>query len=295
MAIIQRLPVAFKGAGLNAPKLTKIDRIESNGSLLLIDPTHPSQQWVAGVPTANADTIPNLLASKFTELTGVTTGLAAGMYTGSGTVNIKKERTSKGGLHTYVKPSLVTNNDYAYVSTPASILTYMNAHKDRAYYFSLWQRTTMATSYPDGAFNPTFLSFANSTAAGNYLMSFNTYRPWSSTVLGSNFVNPAAEDNHLFAAGAPASSFSIDLVSNKAMPWMVGWIGPWNGSGTANSSLKLPSQILYRVYIEDLTISGRSYADVFAIDQALYTKEVLTSGGRYYGDTFTNPASAVFA
>lgn len=294
MAIIQKLDVSFIGEGLNAPKLTKIDRIESAGSLLLIDPTHPYQQWAGGVPVVNTVAIPNILASKFTELTGNSSGVDSGLYTGSGTVNIKNERTTKGGLHTYLKPSLVTNTDFAYVSTPTAVLTYINAHKDHAYYFSLWQRTSMATSYPDGPYNPTFLSFANNTSAGNYLMAFNTYRPWGSNLLGSNFVNPSAEGYHLFAAGAPANSFNTDLTAVRALPWMVGWVGPWNGSGSANSSSKLPSQILYRSYIEDLTVSGRTYAEVFAIDQALYTKEVLTTGGRYYGDTFTNPTTATF-
>lgn len=46
-----------------------------------------------------------------------------------------------------------------------------------------------------------------------------------------------------------------------------------------------------RAYVEDLTVSGRTYAEVDAIDHALYTKEVLTPGSRYYGDTFTDPAT----
>jgi hypothetical protein len=40
-----------------------------------------------------------------------------------------------------------------------------------------------------------------------------------------------------------------------------------------------------------LTVSGRTYAEVDAIDHALYTREVLTPGGRYYGDTYTDPAT----
>lgn len=32
-------------------------------------------------------------------------------------------------------------------------------------------------------------------------------------------------------------------------------------------------------------------AEVDAIDHALYTSHVLTAGGRYFGDTFTDPAT----
>ena len=52
-----------------------------------------------------------------------------------------------------------------------------------------------------------------------------------------------------------------------------------------------PSRAVYRMYIEDLTVSGRTYAQVDAIDYAQFTKDVLTVGGRYYGDTYTDPTT----
>lgn len=64
---------------------------------------------------------------------------------------------------------------------------------------------------------------------------------------------------------------------------------PFNAIGGIRE--RLSSSIFYRAYIEDLTVSGRTYAEVDAIDYALYTKEVLTPGGRYYGDTYTDPAT----
>jgi len=54
---------------------------------------------------------------------------------------------------------------------------------------------------------------------------------------------------------------------------------------------KAGSKIVYRVYVEDLTVSGRTYAQLDALDFAAYTREVLTTGGRYYGDTFTDPTT----
>ncbi|MCB4842518.1 hypothetical protein LHV18_18025, partial [Providencia rettgeri] len=52
----------------------------------------------------------------------------------------------------------------------------------------------------------------------------------------------------------------------------------------------LPAWIFYRAYIEDLTVSGRTWDEVNAIDKAMYEKEVISVGGRYFGDTFTAPA-----
>lgn len=51
-----------------------------------------------------------------------------------------------------------------------------------------------------------------------------------------------------------------------------------------------PSHIFYRFYIEDLTVSGRSYATVDALDLALFTA-AFAAGGRYYNDTFTSPST----
>jgi hypothetical protein len=75
----------------------------------------------------------------------------------------------------------------------------------------------------------------------------------------------------------------------NSYPLSVGNGGSINASGTAKESA--PSVVFYRTYLEDLTVSGRTYAEVDALDVALYTKHVLTTGGRYYGDTYTDPAT----
>jgi hypothetical protein len=43
---------------------------------------------------------------------------------------------------------------------------------------------------------------------------------------------------------------------------------------------------LYRLYIENLTVSGRTWAEVDAIDYALY-QAAFGAGGRFADDTFT--------
>ncbi|MER2974725.1 hypothetical protein ABS815_15285, partial [Klebsiella pneumoniae] len=50
-----------------------------------------------------------------------------------------------------------------------------------------------------------------------------------------------------------------------------------------------PSFIFYRFYMEDLTVSGRSYATVDALDQALFDEAFNSSTGRYRNDHFSAP------
>lgn len=61
------------------------------------------------------------------------------------------------------------------------------------------------------------------------------------------------------------------------------------GRAALVASAGAPSFALYRLYIEDMTVSGRDYAEVEAIDLAAYTRE-FAAGGKFYGDTFTTPA-----
>jgi hypothetical protein len=70
--------------------------------------------------------------------------------------------------------------------------------------------------------------------------------------------------------------------------------GVFNPPGSASAGTnkdKTDSHIIYRFYLEDLTVSGLSYATVDALSRAEDTKHVLTAGGRYYGDTFTDPTT----
>jgi len=65
-------------------------------------------------------------------------------------------------------------------------------------------------------------------------------------------------------------------------------LAPFAGDTVASGQV---SGVIYRAYMEDLQVSGRSYAAVDAIDFEQFTKHVLTAGGRYYGDTYTDPAT----
>lgn len=63
-----------------------------------------------------------------------------------------------------------------------------------------------------------------------------------------------------------------------------------NAMGTGNAHHRMPSMILYRFVLEDLTVTGRSFATADAIDAAQFAAAFGT-GGRYNGDTYTDPAT----
>lgn len=69
----------------------------------------------------------------------------------------------------------------------------------------------------------------------------------------------------------------------------VSWRGPRSGTDIAGGQ----SFIFYSAYVEDCTVSGRSYADVKAWREAQVAED-FASGGRYYGETWTDPASVVW-
>lgn len=288
MAIIKVLDVAFTGDGVNAPKLTKIDKIECDGSLFLIDPTHPYAHLKSDSLTTG-DSLKNLLSNKLLDIAGGGLNVDATVST-VGSSKLKMERTSKGGIHGMLDQPNITSENYK-ILFPPKALDYINTHKEHQYYFSLWQRTTRKTTYTDGNFHPTYMTLANSTSAGNFILAINTNGMVVNNNLGINCISPKEEINHLFSVGVGSGA---KYTISEGVLWGVGKFGAWNGSGNTNSQDKLPSQIFYRSYMEDLTVSGRTYEEVMYIDNQLYTKEVLTVGGRYYGDTFTDPYTIAY-
>ncbi|WP_171495393.1 hypothetical protein, partial [Acinetobacter soli] len=66
-----------------------------------------------------------------------------------------------------------------------------------------------------------------------------------------------------------------------------GRLSPYNQAQILND---VPSLIIYRIYIEDLNASGRTFAEVKAIDDAEFEK-AFAVGGRFYGDTWSDPAT----
>ena len=305
---------------LSAPKLLQVDPIESAGSLLLIDPTHPMGPWATGVP-AHDTTVRNLVRTLGAQATGLTEGqmdltVRAGANITSGKTVM--ERTSKGGYHNISSRSGAVAQGDVVLDMSAELISYFLHNPTHDIYGSLWVYTTRR------AVNQTHVMLGvvgqqqtNSMALvlGPHANEATEWiaRPGFGAELGSHVVPTGSGVGPKYIShGSPGwgSSNGIPDLGKAAPsgPVAVGGIAfgatPASlGIGLSGNRLSLhlsplgpnanvaSSMILYRAYLEDLTVSGRTYAEVDAIDYALYTQQVLTAGGRYYGDTFTNPST----
>jgi hypothetical protein len=285
---------------LTAPKIAEYDFMESAGSLWLAEPMHPYQQWAAGVP-ADLGTVPNIVGPKAQALLGTSVSTdfevrAAGMAGAQG----KVERTTKGGLHVIYSNTNATNiaaggTCYFYIRPPANVRSYLLAnYGTHKYFMSMWMNTTRLA--PSGK---------QPTVHGQIGSSTSTSSAYKLFIGASGAAMTASNDGARTASSTTSSGLLGPKINNVArsgytggalpggvetFAFQVGNSGVMNSYSTAKEGVA--SQVLYRTYVEDLTVSGRTYAEADALDFAEYTKQVLTPGGRYYGDTIpTDPAT----
>lgn len=279
-----------------APKIITRDKIESLGSLMLFDGNHQFGQFT-GLPALNS-TIPNALSNITSALLGVTedqTSMIVHALSADATGVFKKERTSKGGIHGIVTQAGGQSSVQAYfIRAGDAVRNYMRDNTSHTFYVSMWQRVTRkALDGPSPQAPFFFTNGVSSTANFRFHMegSLPAPRAGVSTSRGLKAV-PAENDTAIvsgtnrFTSLAVQGDIGTGPVSNDPCAFGVGTIAAWNG---ANYN-KAASRIIYRAYIEDLTVSGRSYAEVEAIDYALY-QEAFAAGGKFYNDTYTAPST----
>lgn len=287
MGLIERLQgerFAPQFAGL-MDVASDIDPIASAGSLMLVDPAHPVTPWAPGVP-ASGDFVPNLFAAQVEALIGPPSAGSHGgalSYAGLTGAGGLIERTTKGGLHAAISQTNDVIGNHCSITVPNSGLwTYIRNSGHRIYY-SLWARRTRAAT----AVGSTVIG---NLAAGTRFIGGFTPEATLSADTGalarpaSNAVGPT------FRNVGAISTLAGDTEPAHAGNRSAFTVGNFASANRADGRRGLGgSAVFYRLYIEDLTVSGRSYARVDALDYALYQREVLTAGGRYSGDSFTPP------
>lgn len=274
---------------LTAPKIVTIDRMEAPGSLILVDPAHPAGPWASGL-YADAAVVPNLFAANAVAVAGAGADvLKMGRGADWGTSKGMLERSGKGGLHAVPSPTLATSaGGKLYITAADALEAYLLANPTHQYFFSSWSRTTKAAAAAGASNNIIYSSAANATPGANYLAyaHFNGTTGAAGTARqGTNVTGPRISNTAPAAwtgtRAADAASMFTTIFSAVNTSWAF----------SDTKVRELGASVHYRFYLEDLTVSGRSYAEADAIDFAEYTKHVLTAGGRYYGDTYTNPTT----
>lgn len=198
------------------------------------------------------------------------------------------ERTTKRGLHVITSQTAMdATGRYAAITLPTSIRDYMYTNTpSRSFYTSMWGRLTRLSTQSTDALG----NFASTTApATNYASLLYKGAQWFPQS-GTGFVGqrsvPASEALGNFYAAGAENAWSVGTKPGTAAGTEnVFW---WGARGVYESFQrnKANSGVWYRIYIEDLTASGRSFATVDALDKALYD-EAFGTGGRFNGDSFT--------
>lgn len=298
------------------------DPILTNGSLQLYEPANPAYPWASGVPI-DGYVMPNLAWQyAVTAGLGTTEAQTEGKFrvpTNNTSSLFKSERTAKGGIHGISTQSAwvaTSGNQPTFgmvAEFPDSIIAYLAANPAHSYFFSVWGIETRghAVANPGNMDNFAHISrFTGSATVGAFAMFDN-----HSAYTGNQLMTLAGSRGQPSAADVPVGQFIMnmggvptDTGSNFTNTNYV--IQDTNATGTmasptrqaaqwgqtswaANTALhnNAKSWVWYRTYMEDLTVSGRSYATVDGIDNTAYTAQVLTAGGRYYGDTYTAPST----
>lgn len=262
-----------ESASTNFPTVTPsavVDTMLSAGSLMLVEPAHPNDPWAAGVP-AHGSAVKNLAGVTYPITVTNTLDAASGQM----------ERTGKGGLHAIIS-QVGGATGKRYTLDSQELRDYVDSHKDNDYYLSLW-------------FAPTRLNIEGTPTPGRRMFGF----------LGSS-VNDTAmirEASGHKVSAAPSANRTIVKETASPAPLETGQLvyGAWSVIASAlgvskdfivmghiaNSSSNVAgSWVLYRAYMEDLTVSQRTPATVAALDQQMYD-QAFGAGGRYVNDTHT--------
>lgn len=276
------IPTKFTDASL---PVYKTDPLLVDGSLLLVDPTHPADPWAAGLPVDN-QLISNLASEQASSLLvgEVNPTFINGGFTDS-TMG-KLERTAKGGIHGIIsqaKEASLISTIKGGIQFPEALWQYVKNNPTHQYYFSTWEKVTrqpVTNKFPVQAI------IGGGSTTNNYLFVFqNSTRPLSSQAdkfLGGkgNIAETQSKVRNIAVNGVTGDMNVVTTPRGDSMGW-----GRFRGAATGYFSW-----VFYRVYMEDLTVSGRTYAEVDAADTALFTEQ-FAAGGRYNGDTFTDPAT----
>lgn len=289
--------IVLTGVNFSDPNLPVLrdDSLLSSGSLFLFDPSH-SLGGFSGVPE-NAASVPNVAWQEAAGVLGAgsQSSLAASVLSDTEAGVFQVERSSRGGVHGMsTQGTGQTAARFWQLLLPSAVRDHIyNNRASHTFYFSVWRRVTRPAAAGLASAQSPFHYAAAASQTSNYLFHFQNGVGSPSGALFRDHT-PTANDNAVAAGTNRFSCIAVDGVtgtgpaSGEPVRLGVGAFGSW---ASLNYN-KAPSAILYRAYVEDLTVSGRTPAEVAAKDRALW-QAAFAEGGRYHGDTYSNPATAL--
>lgn len=310
----------IKAAGTSFPTsrpiIKKYDPLETEGSLVLFDVANPAQDFTLAAENSGETEVVNLMAERASDVTGSASYLCnitqdrKSEQTGGSDIasSLDIEITPKGGIHVMYPHSLSLTSleDYfVLLSTNSSaIQNYIDSVSGAAsgnnnIYISTWQRCTRG-AVNGGAYTRPWISYGDTN---DYLFQWKHTSYPDPAGITDYYLSPA---NWSFKTspnvGTPLyADFAVDSPwtvgdgdgENQPVYWAITGHGPFvtgEGGWVTGSRNTAESRVIYRIYVEDLTVSGRTYAEVSALDRALFT-EAFSVGGVFYGDTWSDPVT----
>lgn len=265
----------------------KGDQRLNEGSLILLE---PARDGIAGIPAS----LNNYAYDSALELVGQSIdkiSLQNNLASAGGIA----ERTTKGGLHGIVPQNLTSANPRISLSAllPAALEAYFFNHLDHSYYLSLMGVVTRNVSASFSA-NDIVLSgiYSGTQGSVNTQQTPLVYQNKSTLNVTGGSTTATGLLGRSFSTAQPA--FCVDAAMSSLVLT----------AKTSNDSIKtdlfcigqpssgylggIPSWVFYSLYIEDLTVSGNTYAQANALSQAVYASR-FADGGIYANDSWSTP------
>lgn len=300
--LMTKIPAACTDTSL---PILYADPIIGAGAMALIDLGH-SQGAYSGVPV-DTSAIPNvawetandnLLSGASTEA-ALAAVISANYASGSASFPLI-ERTPKLGLHVIKSQTNDITSAIYTLTLPAALLSYIQANTDHAYYLSIWDTVTRAGIVGNYA---GLVCIGATTSSGIIVVQYGASTSASILIPNSTTAIAKTMSRLYTATGSGLLQAGCTGITGTVSSWK-NYLYLFGGSGGPFTALHLgASQILYRLYLEDLTVSAAAggYAGGDAITVAeRYTevaaKDVImqaaafSSGGKFYGDTYTAPS-----
>jgi hypothetical protein len=281
------------------PKVRK-DRILTDGSLMLLDAVHSQGRSVGGVQTnssfgvgvpTNGSALQNIAWEEAIAAIGSgDEGSTQPLIARTDGTGMTLERSAKLGLHGLISQSgNLAAGVGMEINMRSTMRTYLRTNAAHKYYFSVWKRLTRPANLVGTTRPATAVVQRTVASTSNYLMMFDQGYSLPNAAARLDVVeDPGVNDDtqptfqaigvNGWSGTPPANDAELRL---NLMLW--GAAGAYAALAGTNGP---PSWILYRYYIEDLTVSGRSFDEIADIDHHLY-EQAFATGGKYNGDSWT--------
>lgn len=249
------------------------DPVLSSGSLLLLEPGHPSNPYRGTL--ADGDRLENIAWSQARAMTGGTQSTLRARFENP---EARAWHTASGGIQWTTGPAVGAH-------LPLPVLEYLRKNPTHEYRAIWWGGLVEGTPSVSGRLSVVHFDAAEATSSVYWEMqggSAGNVDASNTTIPNGNL--PGARRHSVASTGTPGP---ITATAAQADTWSrVFGYGIGKNPGPSGGQA-----IFHRFYLEDITVSKRPVEELEAIDRALYVKHMLTPGGRYHGETYTRKSN----